>query len=70
MAGQQSQDEASSSDQEGQLSLHAATKRLSPKPIMATIFIEGKKITIEVDTGAWIIILSQGTWRSFFQVCQ
>ena len=44
MAGQQFQDKESSSDQEGQLSLQAVTNSPSRKPIMATIFIERKRL--------------------------
>ena len=60
MAGQQSQDEANSSDREEQLSLHAVPNNTSPKPIMVTVFMEEKRIAMEVDTGA------EDTWRSLF----
>ena len=41
-------------------------KGVSPKLIVVSINVEGKKIPVEVDTGAGVSIFPFSTWRSHF----
>ena len=58
--------ETSDEGDQDELSVFTVRNPESIQPIMTEVIINGKNVSIEVDTGAAITLISQATWKNLF----
>ena len=65
--GPDSEEDEASSEDIGVFKLYANSVRSAPPPVVVEVVLNGKRVTMEVDTGAAVSLISEYTYRKYLR---